>query len=67
MSDGGLEMTYDLEKGNVLVENSLRHNFSNAWTQGLLSVRNEVFGGSCDRKCLDVTRQPGDLLKSSFL
>ena len=33
------------------MENSLRHSFSNAWTQGLLSVRmddvrNEVFGGS---------------------
>ena len=30
-------------------------------------VRNEVFGGSCDRKCLDLTRQPGALFKSSLL
>ena len=24
-------------------------------------VRTKVFGGSCNRKCLDLTRQPGDL------
>ena len=48
--------------------------FSNAWTQGvhaicentcvvvgLDDVRTEVFGGSCDRKCLDLTMQPGEL------
>ena len=28
---------------------------------GLDDVRTEVFGGGCDRKCLDLTRKPGDL------
>ena len=28
---------------------------------GLDDVRTELFGGGCDRKCLDLKRQPGDL------